>query len=375
MNLFDDIRPYNDSEIPAVMQRFAENEELSVIMNELFPSVDVEKLKNKIRNIQTSSQFQSEIMVAMVEGVVRQSTSGFDVSGLENIREKKPYLFVSNHRDIVLDAMLLQYVLLKEGHKTCHIAFGNNLMFDSLFTDFWKVNKMFQISRGGDRKTFYNSLLHISEYIRFLLTEKGENVWIAQHNGRAKDGKDLTDPAIIKMFGMSRRDDMVASIAELNIVPVSVSYEWEPCDRLKAIETTVSLHQKYEKKPGEDLNSVLTGIKQPKGYVHFHISPVVTANDLEKLDNGAPCAFYKQVAELIDARIGSSYRLYPNNYIAHDLRSGTDNYADLYTSEQKARFLQGMSWIEEYPQLNREELERIYLGIYANPIDSKNQSR
>lgn len=370
---FDDIRPYNNSEIPAAVHRLFDSEEAAAKMRGLFPWADVEKLKTEIDDIGTSDQFQHIVMTQLIASVIRGSTLGFTYSGLENVQGKMPCLFVSNHRDIVLDAMLLQYVFLVEDLNTCHIAFGDNLMFDGFFKDFWKVNKMFQMSRGGHLKSFYASLMHVSEYIRYLITERGENVWIAQHNGRAKNGIDVTDSALIKMFGMSRRDDKVASLAELNIVPVTVSYEWEPCDKLKAVEVCISLHQKYEKQPGEDLNSVLTGMTQPKGRVHFHMSPAITKEELNALDKGSCASFHRRVAELIDERIYSAYRLYPNNYIAHDLLCGTEEFANHYTAEEKARFLHYMNWMEAYPQLDREELERIFLGIYANPIDHYNK--
>ncbi len=371
MSSFDDIRPYDDLEIPAVMRRLSNSEKLCVIKDLFFPEVDLDALREKLCAIQTSRQFQSDIMVGVVESILQRSTSGFKVTGLENISKGKSYLFVSNHRDIVLDAMLLQYRLLKEGHETCNIVFGENLMFDQLFTDLWKVNKMFQVNRGGNPKAFYNSLLHVSEYIRYLIEEQRESVWIAQRNGRTKDGIDITDPALVKMFGMCRHNRGADSLTGLNIVPVSVSYEWESCDKLKAVELCVSHHQKYEKKPGEDFNSIVTGIKQQKGEVHFHICPPIGEADFEALDHLASGEFYKKVADLIDERIHAAYYLYPNNCIAHDLRSGSDDFASQYTPEQRARFLCYMEWMEEYPMLDREELKSVFLGIYANPVDSK----
>jgi len=370
---FDDIMSYDDSEVPAAMQRISDDKDLFVILNNLFPGLEVEMLREKIRNIKTSNQFQSELMVKMVEIILEKSITGFDTTGLENIDKDKPYLFISNHRDIVLDAMLLQYILLTGGHETCHIAFGDNLMLSPLINDFWKVNKMFQIDRGGQPKAFYNSLLHLSEYIQYLLHEKGESVWIAQRNGRTKNGIDATDPALVKMLGMSLREKGLQALSELNIVPVSVSYEWESCDKLKTVELCISRHQKYEKKAGEDLNSILTGIKQPKGRVHFR--PVVTEADLERMNDCASSMFYKRVAALIDRRICSAYRLFPNNFIAHDLRSGTETYASQYTAEQKAQFLRYMDWMKEFPSLDEEEMGSIFLGIYANPIDSLNNSK
>ena len=370
MTNFDDIRPYNEDEIPAAVQRMADSEVIPAIVDYLMPGVPVEVLRNRIRNIKSLREFQLGLLKEVIETLLKKTTTQFDWSGLENISEKKPYLFVSNHRDIVLDAMFLQYILNEAGQNTCQITFGSNLMSHPFVIDFGKVNKMFRTERGGTPKEFYNSMLHMSEYMRHVITEVHESVWIAQRNGRTKDGNDATDPAIIKMFGMSRRDNRVTSLAELNIVPVAVSYEWESCDKLKTLELYLTRKNgHYEKQPNEDLNSILTGIMQPKGHVHFYLCPMVTEDDLNALNDCPSGEFYKRVAELMDSRINPHFYLHPNNYIAYDLRSGSDTFAKHYTAEQKAAFVRYMDWMNEYPNMNRQELEEIFLGIYANPID------
>lgn len=370
MSNFDDIRPYYPEEIPAATQRLANSEAIPAIAQ--FLGVSPEMLRERIRGIKTVSEFQLGLLRDVIETLLKKTTTGLEWSGMENISEKKPYLFVSNHRDIVLDAMFLQYILCDAGQNTCQITFGSNLMCHPFVIDFGKINKMFRTERGGSPKEFYNSMLHMSEYMRYVITEQNESVWIAQRNGRTKDGIDATDPAIIKMFGMSRRDDRVASLAELNIVPVAVSYEWESCDKLKTLELYLTKKNgHYEKKPGEDLNSILTGIMQPKGHVHFHICPMVTEADLNALNDCPSGEFYKRVAELMDSRINPHFYLHPNNFIAHDLRDGTTTYADHYTAEQKAAFAKYMDWMNDYPEMDREELEAIFLGIYANPVDNQ----
>ena len=368
---FDDIRPFNEDEIPAATQRLADSEVMPAIAAYLMPDQPVEAFRERVRNIHTIKEFQIGLLREVIEILLKKTTTSFDWSGWENIAEKRPYLFVSNHRDIVLDAMFLQYILTEDDQNTCQITFGSNLMSHPFVIDFGKINKMFRTERGGTPKEFYNSMLHMSEYMRHVITEVHESVWIAQRNGRTKDGIDATDPALVKMFGMSRRDDRVASLAELNIVPVAVSYEWESCDKLKTIE----LYQRrvnggYEKKPGEDLNSILTGIMQPKGHVHFHVGPMVTEEDLKALNDCGSSEFYKRVAELMDSRINPHYYLNPNNYIAHDLRSGSETYAEHYTKEQKDTFVKYMDWINDYPDFDRSELEEIFLGIYANPVNA-----
>ena len=364
---FDDIRPFNEDEISAATQHMTDSNVIPAIAQYL--GVPAEALRDRIRSIKTLQEFQLGLLKEVIEILLKKTTTQFDWTGVENIDEKKPYLFVSNHRDIVLDAMFLQYILCAAGQNTCQITFGSNLMSHPFVIDFGKVNKMFRTERGGSPKEFYNSMMHMSEYMRHVITEVHESVWIAQRNGRTKNGIDATDPAIIKMFGMSRRDDRVVSLAELNIVPVAVSYEWESCDKLKTLELyQTKKNGHYEKQPNEDLNSILTGIMQPKGHVHFHVCPQVTKADLIAMNDCPSGEFYKRVAELMDSRINPHFYLHPNNYIAHDLRSGSETYAGHYTNEQKETFIKYMDWMNDYPDFDRSELEEIFLGIYANPV-------
>lgn len=373
MACFDDIRPYREEEIPAAMQRMADSPRLRSILSLVFPGSDMEMLCEKVRHITSSDQFQADIMVGVVENLVRQTATGLEWSGMEHIPEHKAYLFVSNHRDIVLDAMFLQYILLTSGYHTSQIAFGNNLMFDQFVVDFWKSNKMFQTVRGGSPRELFNQFVCVSQYIRHVITEAHESVWIAQRNGRTKDGNDLTDPALIKMFGMSCQDDKVASLAALNIVPMAVSYEWESCDKLKTLE----LYSRrmngghYEKKPGEDLNSIMTGLEQQKGLIHIHFCEPVSFDDINQFKDCQPSAFYRNIAALIDQRIKSSYKLSANNFIASDLRSGEQRYEQYYTTLQKERFLQYMAWIDGCKDADHDALRAIFLEIYANPVDTK----
>ena len=368
MEMFDDIRPYYPEEIHAAMQRIADSEIIPHIVDYLMPGADIEAFRERLRNIRTTYEFQSGIISECIDIILKKTTSQFVWTGIENISEDKPYLYISNHRDIVLDAMLLQYLLIKENHRTSQITFGSNLMQHPFIVDFGKVNKMFKIERGGNRKDFYNNLTHISEYIRYSITQKQESVWIAQRNGRTKDGLDATDPAIIKMFWSSRRDDKVLSLTEMNIVPIAVSYEWEPCDILKTLELYYTkVNGKYEKKKGEDITSILTGIKQWKGKVNLHFCKPISEDDLRQVERSEG-NYFSNIAKLIDSRINQNYIIKPNNYIAYDIRSGESKYSCHYTEEQKNQFVQYMIWIDEYKDLDKNLLREIFLGIYANCI-------
>ena len=338
-NQFDDIRPYEDSEIPAAMQRIVDSDFFGLLCTYVYPGYNPADIKKMMLSFRTIRDFQLEVMRCVNEQVIARSTTAFTYSGVEQLDPQKQYLFVSNHRDIMLDACLLQYILYMNGRETSEITFGANLMSSPLVIDIGKANKMFRVERGGNMKDFYLSSKHLSDYIRYVLTEKGQSLWIAQRNGRTKDGKDQTDQGIIKMFCMSEPTDKIKALADLHIIPVAVSYEWESCDILKALELYESRSRKYIKKPGEDLNSILTGIAQPKGRVNITFCPEVTETDLRQFEQCTNNEYHRLVAQLLDERIVSAYQLTPNNYIARDMRYGQQLYRDHYTDEERDAFM------------------------------------
>ncbi len=369
---FDDIRPYYEDEIPAAMKRIAQCDVFPLLASYVFPGEPLEDVRKRVSSYATTKEFQEDTMCKVNEQIIARSISDFSCSGLEFLDSKKRYLFVSNHRDIMLDASLLQYFFVINGFETTEITFGANLMINPVVIDVGKCNKMFKVERpGGDIKDFYRASMHLSEYIRYCITEKGESVWIAQRNGRTKNGIDTTDQGIIKMFCMSEPKDKIKALADLNIVPVSVSYEWESCDILKSLELYESQFTRYTKKPGEDLNSILTGILQPKGRVHFEICRPISLAELSSFEGQTNNEYHKSVAKLIDRRINLAYRLYPNNYIAHDLLYGNSKYKSMYSEEQYDAFIYRLSKLDKYDTCDMERLKDIFLGIYANPIDNK----
>lgn len=369
---FDDIRPYNPGEIPAAMQRIANSSSFPILAAYVYPGEPLEEVRKRIANYQTVREFQSETMRMVNKRVIENSITEFSCSGLDRLNPDKQYLYVSNHRDIMLDSSLLQYFLVNHDFDTTEITFGANLMMSQLVVDIGKSNKMFKVERpGGGIKEFYRSSRHLSDYIRFVITEKQQSAWIAQRNGRTKDGNDATDQGVIKMFCMSCPEDKIKAIDQLHIVPVSISYEWESCDILKTLELYESQFAKYTKKPGEDLNSILTGLTQQKGRVHIELCEPISHVELMKFENLTNNEYHKAVARLLDSRINAAYRLYPNNYIAYDLRYGTTKYQEFYTAEQKENFLKRIKKLERYDTCDIENLKDIFLGIYANPVNNK----
>ncbi len=373
---FDDIRPYYEEEIPAAMRRIASSGSFPILASYVYPDEPIGDVRKRIAGYTSVRDFQHETMMQVNERVIKTSTTGYSCSGLERLSPDKAYLYVSNHRDIMLDSSLLQYSLVKAGFETTEITFGANLMMNQLIIDIGKSNRMFKVERpGGSAKEFYRCSRHLSDYIRHTITDKKNSVWIAQRNGRTKDGDDTTDQGIIKMFCMSEPADKIKAMSDLNVVPVSISYEWEPCDILKVLELYETRFVQYVKKPGEDLNSILTGVLQPKGRVHIEVCEPITRGELQAMEGMTNNEYHKSVARLIDSRIHRGYRLFPNNYIAYDLRYGTRKYSGRYTAEEKAAFEERLSRLLAYDTCDTDQLADIFLGIYANPVANRFDTR
>ena len=366
--MFDDIRPYNDSEIPAAIARVAVDPFFSTVVRYLFPNEDVESFRTRFMQIKTVRDFQEQVMDCAIQSVLRQTSSGFTCEGFEKLEPGRSYMFVANHRDILLDAAILQVVLNQSHLPTSEITFGSNLMQGQMVIDIGKMNKMFRIMRGGTRQDFYRNLKEVSAYMRYTLLQKHSSVWIAQRNGRTKDGMDKTESALLKMFATSSDKPFVENLSELNITPVAVSYEYEPCDFLKTQELYISQYQPYIKEEGEDLHSILRGITQQKGRIHLAMAPTIGEADLQECDKLDRNARFAQLARLIDQQIYQRYRLFPTNYIACDILSNTNRYESMYDSETKVFFEQRMQKGLSMLQGDEEELRSIFLSIYANPV-------
>jgi len=370
---FDDIRPYYASEIPEAMQRIAASEHFELLSKFIFPDREVAEVREMVRNLRNTDEFQAQVMYQFVHQCCVRSMTELTCDGIDRLDPAKNYLFISNHRDIMIDSSLLQYLLLGNGLRTSEITFGSNLMHLQLAIDIGKANKMFRVERSRSIHEFLRNSQHLSEYIRHTLTEKGESVWIAQRNGRTKDGNDLTDQGIIKMFCMSANcKDLIAAVDTLNIVPIAISYQIESCDLLKTRELYLTEQNdgKYAKQPGEDLNSILTGIHQPKGRVHLCICPPLQRDELLS-DYNSRNEFYKHVATLIDKRIYKNYKLFDNNFIAYDILHETDACSSHYSREQKADFLVRCDNILQQIEGDRQHIRSIFLRIYAQPVENQ----
>ena len=367
---FDELRPYYDSEMPAAIRRVAASPYLPAISAFLFPEKPVEEVRQLLLKSQNTLDFQKNIMLPAIHSIVDQTSSGLGCSGVDNLKDGTKRMFIANHRNILLDAAILQILLLDNGMDTSEITFGSNLMKGELVVDIGKMNKMFRIMRGGTVKEFYKSSMEVSSYMRYAILQEKQSVWIAQRNGRTKDGADKTDMAVLKMFALSSDKPFFENMQELHITPIVVSYEYEPCDFMKTQELFITRYQKYEKEPDEDLQSILHGIRQFKGHIHFVFTEAITDEELRYCDRFDRNRKFQQLAQIIDRRIYDNYRLWPTNYIAHDLLNQSYRYRSHYTEEQRKQFVEYME--EGLKNLIGEEVELrdIFLHIYANPVDN-----
>ncbi len=368
INKFDGIRPYNDSEVHPALERIVANPLLDNIANYLFPGQDVTMFKKLLLSCNSKEDFQVKVMSGIVQKIIKDTTSGLTHAGLEYFDGGKKYLIVSNHRDIVLDSAFIQLIIHLYGAQTTEIAVGDNLITSSFIEDICRSNKMIKVIRSTSPREVYTTSKILSEYIRYNVSSQESSIWIAQRNGRTKDGTDMTEQGLLKMFDMSGSGDFVKDFTELHILPTSISYEFEPCDLYKAMEIYISRRQKYVKAEGEDLNSILTGIMQPKGRVHIQFNEPVTEQEVNAAAELDKNERFKALAACMDKKIIANYKLWPNNYIAYDILNSTDECSSEYTPEQKEAFVQYMEHKMAKVEADKDELREIFLSIYANPV-------
>lgn len=371
---FEDIRPYYDQEARTVMFRLLEYPLFFKLVNYLWPEMTVEDVRSKADKVFSNLDFQLQFMHAAIRTIVANSSNGLTCSGFDQLDKNESYLFIANHRDILLDSAILQILLVENGFSTSEITFGNNLMDSGFITDFGRLNRMFTVQREGTSKELYEISRKLSAYIRHTIEDKRTSVWIAQRNGRTKDGLDMTQTGLLKMLNISGTDTFEKNYEQLRIVPLTISYEYEPCDVLKVKELYLSsLHTKYKKAQGEDLNSIITGIKQHKGRIHLTVGkPIVEelrqlneiSNDNEKI---------KKLTGLIDKQVYINYKLWPTNYIAADLLEKSGKYCNQYTPEEKFSFIAYMKNSLADMDGDTDFIEQLFLKIYAQPVYSGNQ--
>lgn len=369
---FDEIRPYNDEELPAVYEELIADPAFQEAVAGVIPNVPFEALAHKMRACKSKLEFQKTFCYGLLRDLAKNCTDGISLDHAALPDKSKAYTYLSNHRDIILDSGFLSVLLVDQGMDTVEIAIGDNLLVYPWIKKFVRVNKSFIVQRALTMRQMLESSARMSRYMHYTISEKNQSIWIAQREGRAKDSNDRTQDSVLKMLAMGGEGDVIDRLMEMNIAPLAISYEYDPCDFLKAQEFQLKRDvEGYKKTMQDDLNNMRTGLFGYKGRVHFQAAPCV--NDvLAEMDRSLPKPeLFARLSTLIDERIHSNYRLYPGNYVAHDLLNGKTEFTSHYTQEEKQRF---EDYVEkqlakiEIPGKDVPFLREKLLLMYANPL-------
>lgn len=368
---FDPIRPFEPDELPDVFDRLLQNEQFCSVLAYLYPDVPKEALAAKMHACKDNLDFQKTFCYGFLVQLLARLSKGCDID-IASLDTDSRYTFISNHRDIVLDSALLDKLLIDAGfNTTCEIAIGDNLLKLPWVKDLVRVNKSFIVERALSMREMLMASKRLSEYMHFVIAEKNDNVWIAQREGRAKDSNDRTQEAILKMMVMGGEGSIIDRLKQLHLVPLAISYEYDPCDYLKAAELQARRdNPSWQKGPMDDVTSMQTGIMGYKGYIHYQCADCIDSY-LDTIPADTPkTELFRLIADHIDRQIFAGYRLYPNNYVALDLLQGDSAHADHYTAEDKAHFeayLKGQLDKIEMEGKDDAYLREQMLKMYANP--------
>ena len=371
MSKFDSIRFYRDEEVSKVLQGIANHPMVKSLIEYTFPGYSEEQIQELFSSINSIKDFQAKIIYHTLQRVLNNSSEGLFGSGFEKLDPNTSYLFISNHRDILLDTSFLNVLLMENGKIMTGSAVGDNLVKKQLFMDLAKLNRNFIVKRGLSPRELLGSSKLLSEYMCHLLKEENRSVWIAQREGRTKDGNDATHQGVLKMIGMAcNEDSMMDYFKKLRIVPVSISYEYDPTDKLKMPQLMAKLSdEQYIKDKNEDFVNLMSGVVGQKKRIHLHVGDVLST-EIDAIKNETTNV-NKQVqllAKAIDKQIIANYKLWPTNYIAYDLLHKTNRFEAEYTDKEKQVFLRRLEL-----KVDKENAAMVdtFLEMYANPVVNK----
>lgn len=371
LHRYDSIRPFAPEELPEVFDRLVQNEQFCQVLAYLYPGVPVEAIRQKMHQCKTNLEFQKAFCYEFLKNLLAKASLGCDAD-FSNLDLRNRYTFISNHRDIVLDSALLHVMLFDAGcDTTTEIAIGDNLLKLPWVKDIVRLNKSFIVQRSLPMRQMLAASKLLAEYMHFVIAEKNDNVWIAQREGRAKDSNDRTAEAILKMMTMGGEGSIKERLLSLHLVPLAISYEYDPCDFLKAQEFQLRRDvADWKKGPMDDVVSMQTGIMGYKGHIHYHAAPCIDEWLRALPDDMSKTEFYTAVAQHLDHEIWRGYRLYPSNFVALDLLRGTAEHADRYTAEDRQCFeayLDAQLKKVQLPNPDWAFLRKSVLTMYANP--------
>lgn len=370
-NKFDEIRPYEPEDLQEVYDKLFADPMFHGVMDMLYPGVSHDELEKELRKCKSGYEYEVRFVYPFLQRILAKCGKGFDMDS--EVDFGKRYTFISNHRDIILDSALLAVLLVDaKCGTTVEIAIGDNLLVHPWVENIVRLSKAFIVKRSLTPRDFIISSKLLSDYMHFSINQKHENIWIAQREGRAKDSNDLTQPSILKMMCLGGEGSLKERLADLHLCPTAISYEYDPCDYLKAKEFQLKRdNAEYKKTRQDDALSMKTGMFGYKGHIHYHIAECIDEWLWQLPDNMPKTDFFNAVAAHIDTEIHRNYRIYPCNYIALDLLDGSQQYSDKYTQEEKDNFVgyinQQIAKID-LPNPDVPFLTERILTMYANPL-------
>ena len=371
MSKFDSIRPFYDAEINEAIQATVNHPMMKALMNFTFPEVEDSVWKEQLKKTHSIRDFQCNFIYHSLKKVLEKSSEGLTTSGFENLEKNTSYLFISNHRDIILDTSLLNACLFDHGLVMTSSAIGDNLVKKSFMNTLAKMNRNFLVQRGLSPRELLQSSKLLAEYIGQLLLRENRSVWIAQREGRTKDGNDATHPGVLKMLAMgSDEENLMDYFKKIKIVPVSISYEYDPTDALKMPQLMAEANNEiYIKEKNEDFTTLLSGIMGQKKHIHIHVGNVLDSKlDAIAAEFDNSNKQMQALAQTIDESILKYYKLWPTNYIAYDILNNTNEHSHLYSENEKSLFERRLEM--RIDNSNPIELQN-FLAMYANPVVNK----
>ncbi len=371
MQKFDHIRPFYDSEVNEALRSVINHPMMKALMSFTFPEMSEEEWKAQLLRTHSKRDFQANFIYHAIHMILQKSSEGLTTSGFENLEPHTSYLYISNHRDIILDTSLLNVTLLEKGLTMTASAIGDNLVQKPFLLTLSRLNRNFLVQRGLSPRELLQSSKLMSEYMYHLIRRENRSVWIAQREGRTKDGNDATQQGVLKMLTMANEGQPLTEFfRKLKIVPVSISYEYDPTDALKMPQLLAKANDEvYVKEKNEDFNNLLSGIIGQKRRIHLHVGKVIDAelDDIAALTDNANKQI-QALTQVLDEAIIKGYKLWPTNYIAYDLMHGTTEFADRYTEKEKQVFERRLEMrIDEDNKILRDG----FLAMYANPVVNK----
>lgn len=371
---FKDIAPYDDAQYREKIAELVKEPGFEHAVRYVLPDVDYPEFTANLLKVTNQDDFQYNVMGPFLELLVKTTTSGLSCDGLKNVKPGSSYTFMTNHRDIVLDASFLNLCFIRANMPITQVAIGNNLLIYEWITDLVKLNKSFIVKRNNPLTEALQAARHLSAYIHYVINDRHESVWIAQREGRAKDSNDVTQESVIKMIGLEPEKSTKANIVGTNIMPVAISYEYDPNDYLKAREFLLKRRDPdFKKSQRDDLFSMETGILKYKGRIHFRIAPCINA-ELEQFPGEGRREVVREACRLIDRAIHCGYKIFPCNYIAYDEAEGSNQFADCYTQADVDQFNAYINRqldrvdITDVTSEERDYMRSMMLGMYANPL-------